>query len=61
MYESSLVRYCTITPHEDIIGDRLPEDFDLQHVGNDFLSLTINIWVYEGDIVVTRDDVSEGR
>jgi len=61
VHESSLVRDGTITSHEDIIGDRLSEDFDLQHVSNDFLSFAINIWVYEGDIVVACDDVSEGR
>ena len=61
MHESSLVRDCAITSHEDIIGDCLSEDFNLQYVGNDLLGLAINVWVYEGDVVVTRDDVSESR
>jgi len=61
VYESSLVRYSAITSHEDIIGDRLSEDLDLQHVGDDLLGLAINVRVHEGDIVVTRDDVPEGR
>ena len=52
-----MVRYSAITSHEDVICDRLPEDFDLQHVGNDLLGFAINVWVYEGDIVVARDDV----
>jgi len=58
VYESSLVRYSAITSHEDVIGDCLPEDFDLQYVGDDLLGFAINVWVYEGDVVVTRDDVS---
>lgn len=61
MYEPSLVRDGAITSHKDIIGDCLPEDFDLQHVGNDLLGFAINVWVYESDVVVTRDDISEGR
>jgi hypothetical protein len=61
VHESSLVRDGTITSHQDIIGDCLPEDFDLQHVGNNLLGFAINVWMYEGDVVVARDDVSEGR
>lgn len=53
-----MVRYSAITSHEDVIGDCLPEDFDLQYVGDDLLGFAINVWVYEGDVVVTRDDVS---
>lgn len=60
MNESSLIRDGTITSDEDIIGNRLSEDFDFQHVGDNLLSFAIDVWVYEGDVVVTRDDVPEG-
>ena len=53
-----MVRYSAIASHEDVIGDCLPEDFDLEHIGDDLLGFAVNVWVYEGDIVVTRDDVS---
>jgi len=54
-----MVRDGTITSHKDIIGDRLSEHFDLQDVGNDLLRFAIEVWMHEGDVVVTRDDVSE--
>ena len=60
MNESPLVRDGAITSNEDIVGDRLSEDFDLQHVGDDLLGFAIDVWVYKGDVVITRDDVPEG-
>jgi hypothetical protein len=61
MYESSLVRDRAITPHEDVISDRLSEYLYLQDVRNDLLGFAINVWMYEGDVVVTCDDIPEGR
>jgi len=61
VYKPPLVCDSTITSHKDIVGDRLSEDFDLQDVSNDFLCFAIDVWMYEGDVVVACDDVSERR
>jgi hypothetical protein len=59
MNKASLICYGTVASNEDIIGNHLPEDFDLQYVCDDLLCLAINVWVNEGDIVITRDYVSQ--
>ena len=41
-----MIRDGAVTPHEDIIGDRLPEDLDLQDVGNYLLGFAVDVWVY---------------
>ncbi|KAJ3530863.1 hypothetical protein NMY22_g8394 [Coprinellus aureogranulatus] len=60
MHESTLVGNRTITPNKDVIGDRLPEYFDFEHVGDDFLGFAVDVGVDEGDVVVARDYVAEG-
>lgn len=59
MYKPTLVRNCTITTNEDVIGNRLSEDFDLEHIRDDFFCFPIDIWMHEGNIVVACNDVSE--
>ena len=61
MDESSLVCDGAIASDEDVIGDRLSEDLDLEYIGDDFLGLTVNVGMYEGDVVVARNNVSERR
>ena len=60
MDEPSLVRDRAITAHKDVISNRLPENFDLENVSDDFFCLAVNVRVDEGDVVVAGDDVSEG-
>jgi hypothetical protein len=59
--KSTLVAQSTVRPDEDIVRDRLPEDLDLEDVGDDLLRLTVNVRVDERDVVVACNDVSEGR
>ena len=59
--EGALVAYPAVTPDEDVVGNGLPEDFDLEDVGDDLFGLAVNVGVDEGDIVVAGDDVAEGR
>lgn len=59
MYKPALVRDRAIAAHQDVIGDGLSEDLDLEDIGDDLLGLAVDVWVDEGDVVVARDDVSE--
>jgi hypothetical protein len=59
MYQAALIRDGTITSHQHIISDRLPEHLDLQDIGDDFFCLPVNIWMYQCNIIVTRDDISQ--
>ena len=59
--KTTLVGDRAITSDEDVIGNCLSEDFDLENVRNDFFGLTINVGVHESDIVVACNDVSESR
>jgi hypothetical protein len=61
MDESSLVGDGTIAAHEDVICDRLAEDFNFEYVSDDLLGLPIDVGMYEGNVVVTCDDVPERR
>lgn len=47
-----MVRQRTVRTNEDVAGDGLAKDFDLERVGDDFLGLPVNVWVHEGDVVV---------
>lgn len=57
--ETALVRDRAIAAHEDVIGDGLSEDLDLEHVGDDLLGLAVDVRVDERDVVVACDDVAE--
>ena len=59
MDKPALVRDGAIAAAEDVIGDRLSEDLDLEHVGDDLLRLAVDVWMHECDVVVARDDVPE--
>lgn len=61
MNQSTLITQPTITSNEDVIGDCLSEHLDLQHVGNDLFGFSVNVGVDQSDVIVTSDDVSEGR
>ena len=58
--EPSLVRDRAITAHKDVISNRLPENFNLENICDNFFCFAVNVWVDEGDVVVAGDYVSEG-
>ena len=60
MHQRALVADPAIAPHEDVIGDGLTEDLDLEDVGDDLLRLSVDIGVDERHVVVGGDDVAEG-
>jgi hypothetical protein len=45
MHQSSLIADSTVTADEDILCDGLPKYFDFQNVSDDFLRLSIDVWV----------------
>jgi hypothetical protein len=57
--EGALIADGAIAPDEDVIGDGLTEDLDLEDVGDDLLGLAIEVRVDEGDVVVAGDDVAQ--
>lgn len=61
MDETALVGDGTIAPHEHIVCDRLSENLDLEHICNDLLRLSVHIRVNQRDVVVTCDDIAQGR
>ena len=61
VHERALVREAAVRADEHVVGDRLSEDLDLEHVCDDLLGLAVNVGVDERDIVVARDDVAQGR
>jgi len=60
MYDTALVRNCTVTSNEDVIGNCLTEDFDFEDVSDDFFCLAVDVRVNKGDVVVAGDYVPEG-
>lgn len=55
-----LVSKGTVTSNKNISSDSLSEHLDLEGIGNDLLSLSVNIGMDKRNVVVTGDDVSEG-
>jgi hypothetical protein len=51
----------TIAAHQDIIGDCVAENFNIQNVGNDFLSFLVQIGMDQSDVVVAGDHVAQRR
>jgi hypothetical protein len=45
MDKATLICDCAIRADEDVIRDHLAEDFNLEDVRDDFLRLSINVWV----------------
>ena len=61
MNEPALVRDGAIAANENVIGDRLSEDLNFEHVRDDFLRLAIDVGMNERDVVVARDHVAQRR
>ena len=59
MYESSLVRDRAVRADEDIFGDGLAEDLDLEDVRDDLLRLAIDVGMHERDMIVACNNVTE--
>jgi len=61
MDQSALIAERGVTPDQNVVCDRLPEDLDLEHVRDDFLRFAVDVRVDERDIVIAGDDVAERR
>ena len=59
MNEPSLVRDRAVRADEDIFGDSLAEDLDLEDVRDDLLRLAVDVGMYERDMIVACDNVTE--
>lgn len=60
VHETAVVGDGAVTADEDVVGDGLPEDLDLEDIGNYLLRLAVDVGVDEGDIVVACNDIAEG-
>jgi hypothetical protein len=49
-----------VRANKDVVGDCLSEDLDTQNIGNNLLSLALQIGVNKGDVVIAANDVAEG-
>lgn len=56
--ETALIRDRTVASHKDVICDCLAEDLHLENIGDDLFRFAINVWVYDGNVVVARDDIA---
>ena len=61
MDEATLISDRAVRADEDVVRDRLAEDFDFEHVRDDLLRLAVDVRVHQGDMIVARDDVTERR
>lgn len=52
VHKPSLVTQCTVATDQHVVGHGLAEHFDVQSVGEDFLRLTVQIRMDEGNVVV---------
>ena len=46
--------------NEDVVGDGLAEYVNAEDVGDYFFGFALDVGVYEGDVVVADDYVTEG-
>src|SRR5690349_24720336 len=60
-YQTTLVAQSAVRSNEDVIGNSLSEDLDLQDVGNNLLSLAIDIGVNQCDVIVAGNNVAQSR
>ena len=61
MDKTTLICDCTIRADENVVRDRLTEDFDLEDVRDDFLRLAINVWMYQRNVVIAGNYVPKRR
>lgn len=61
VHEAALVGQAHVAADQHVVGHGLAEDLDAQHVGNDLLRLALEIRMHQRDVIVGRNDVSEGR
>ena len=59
MDEPSLVCDRAVRADEDIFGDGLAEDLDLEDVRDDLLRLAVDVGMNERDVIVACDNVTE--
>lgn len=61
MHQTALVAQAHVATDENIIGDSLAENLYTQDIGNDLLSLSLQIRVNQSNVVVCDNDVTESR
>jgi hypothetical protein len=57
-YESTLVTEGTVTSHTNISSNSLSKHFHTKNIPNNLLRLPLNVGMYEGYIVIARDDIA---
>jgi len=61
MNKTALIRDCAVAADQDIICYSLSEDFNFEDIRYDLFSLPIYVGMYEGDMVITCNDIAESR
>lgn len=61
VHETTLIRDRTVTSNENVFCNCLPENLNFEDIGNNFFGLPVYIWVYHGDVIVARDNISQCR
>ena len=61
MDQATRIAQAHVATSQHIIRNRLAEDLDAEHVGDDLLGLALQVRVDEGDRVVCADDVAQRR
>ena len=61
MHNATLVAECHVGARENVVRNRLPEHLDSQNVRYYLLRLSLDVWMYEGDMVIATYYISECR
>lgn len=61
MDKTALVAQGTVRANQHVVGNGLSEHLHLEHIGNDFLCLTVDIGVAQRNIVVAGNHVAQSR
>jgi len=59
MYNAALVGERHVRAYEDVVSDCLSEDFDAENISDYLFGFSLEVGMYQSDVVVRYYDVSE--
>jgi hypothetical protein len=60
-YQATLVAQGADSTNKHVVGNSLAEDLDVEDVHDDLLRLAVDVWMYQSNVVVAYNHVSESR
>ena len=60
MHKPTLIGEGAIATNQHVVCDGLAKYFDLEHISDDLFRFSINIWMYERDVVVASNHIPKG-